>query len=43
MMSVGRLPERVPEIQVVWDEWVQEILEYLNERVRVVIDLREDA
>jgi hypothetical protein len=34
---------KVPDVQVVWDEWVQGILAYLNNRVRVVIDLREDV
>ena len=34
---------KVPDVQVVWDAWVQEILAYLNKRVRVVIDLREDV
>jgi len=34
---------KVPDVQIVWDAWVQEILAYLNKRVRVVIDLREDV
>ena len=33
---------KVPDVQVLWVEWVQGILRYLNTRVRVVIDLRED-
>jgi hypothetical protein len=30
-------------VQVVWDEWVQEMLTYLDKRVRVVTDQREDV
>ncbi len=42
--DVGReIAKKVPEIQVVWDEWVQEILEYLTGRVRVVLDMRTKA
>jgi len=33
----------VPDVQVVWDDWVQEILVYLDKRVRVVIDQRDDV
>ena len=40
MMSGGRLQKKYPEIQVIWDEWVKEILEYLAGRVHVVMDLR---
>ena len=42
--DVGKeLTEKVPDVQVFWDEWVQEILKYLNKRVRVVVDMREDV
>jgi len=42
--DVGKeIAGKVPDVQVVWDAWVQEILVYLNKRVRVVIDLREDV
>ena len=42
--DVGKeIAGKVPDVQVVWDAWVQEILAYLNTRVRVVIDKREDA
>jgi hypothetical protein len=41
--DVGReIAGKVPDVQVFWDEWVQGILAYLNKRVRLVIDLRED-
>jgi hypothetical protein len=41
--DVGKeIAGKVPDVHVVWDEWVQGILAYLNKRVRVVIDLRED-
>jgi len=35
--------QKVPGIQVVWDDWVREILDYLRGRVRVVIDLRKNS
>jgi hypothetical protein len=39
--DVGReIAQKVPDVQVVWYEWVQEMLIYLNKRVRVVIDQR---
>jgi hypothetical protein len=39
--DVGReIAKKVPEIQVIWDEWVKEILEYLTGRVHVVVDMR---
>ena len=39
--DVGReVAQKVPDVQVVWYEWVQEMLIYLNKRVRVVIDQR---
>jgi hypothetical protein len=39
--DVGQeIAKKVPEIQVIWDEWVKEILEYLARRVHVVVDLR---
>jgi len=42
--DVGKeIAGKVPDVQVVWDAWVQEILGYLNKRVRVVIDQREDV
>ena len=42
--DVGReIAQKVPDVQVVWDEWVQEMLTYLNKRVRVVIDQRKDV
>jgi hypothetical protein len=42
--DVGReIAKKVPDVQVVWDAWVQEMLSYLNKRVRVVIDTREDV
>jgi len=42
--DVGReIAQKVPDVQVVWDDWVQEILAYLDERVRVVADRREDV
>ena len=33
---------KVPDVPIVWDDWVEEIIGYLNKRVRIVIDLRED-
>jgi hypothetical protein len=40
--DVGKeIIKKVPDVQIVWDAWVQEILEYLSERVRVIIDLRK--
>ncbi len=42
--DVGKeIAGKVPDVQVFWDEWVQEILKYLNKRVRVVVDLREEV
>jgi hypothetical protein len=42
--DVGKeIAGKVPEVQVVWDAWVQEMLAYLNKRVRVVIDTSEDV
>jgi hypothetical protein len=42
--DVGReIAKKVPDVQVVWDEWVQEMLIYLNKRVRVIIDQRQDV
>ncbi len=37
------IAQKVPDVQVVWDEWVQEMLTYLDKRVRVVTDQREDV
>jgi hypothetical protein len=34
---------KVPSVPIVWDEWVDEIIEYLDSRVRIIIDLREDS
>jgi hypothetical protein len=31
----------VPEEPVIWAEWVEEILTYLNGRVRIAFDVRE--
>jgi len=33
---------KVPDAWIVWDEWVKEMILYLNRRVRIVIDMRED-
>jgi hypothetical protein len=42
--DVGReIAQKVPDVQVVWDEWVQDMLTYLDNRVRAVIDQREDV
>jgi hypothetical protein len=42
--DVGReIAKKVPDVQVVWDDWVQEILVYLDKRVRVVTDQRDDV
>ncbi|MDD1711610.1 MAG: DUF2117 domain-containing protein [Methanoregulaceae archaeon] len=42
--DVGReIAKKVPEIQVIWDEWVEEILRYLAGRVHVVMDLRTNT
>ena len=39
--DVGReIAKKVPEIQVIWDEWVEEMLAYLEGRVHVVMDMR---
>jgi hypothetical protein len=41
--EVGKeIAGKVPDTQVEWNEWVQEILLYLNKRVRVIVDLREN-
>ena len=41
--EVGKeIAGKVTDIQVDWSEWVQEILTYLDKRVHVVVDLRED-
>jgi hypothetical protein len=37
------IARKVPDVQVVWTVWVQEILKYLNNRVRIVIDLRKKS
>jgi hypothetical protein len=37
------IKKRVPETQVVWDEWVREILDYLHDRASVVVDLRKKS
>ena len=34
---------KVPDVPVIWDKWVDEIIGYLDSRVRIVIDLREDT
>jgi hypothetical protein len=43
--DVGKeLRNYIPDTSVSWDAWVQEILEHLKDRVRIVTDLRkEDA
>jgi hypothetical protein len=42
--DVGReIAQKVPDVQVVWDEWVRDMLTYLDNRVRAVIDQREDV
>jgi hypothetical protein len=42
--DVGReIAGKVPDVQVFWDEWVRDILAYLNKRVKVVVDLRKDV
>jgi len=42
--DVGReIAGKVPDVQIFWDEWVQGILVYLNKRVRVIVDLRQDV
>ena len=42
--DVGKeISGKVPDTRIVWDEWVNEIIGYLNRRVRIVIDLREDV
>jgi hypothetical protein len=33
---------KVPDERIFWDDWVKEMILYLNGRVRIVIDLRED-
>jgi hypothetical protein len=37
--EIGKI---APDARIVWDVWVQRILDYLNGRVRVVIDLRKE-
>jgi hypothetical protein len=37
--EIGKI---VPDTRIVWDAWVQQMLDYLNGRVRVVIDLRKE-
>jgi len=42
--DVGReIAQKVPDVQVVWDAWVQEMLTYLNKRVQVILDRRKDV
>jgi hypothetical protein len=41
--DVGKeIGKYVPDTPVVWYAWMQEILEYLDGRVRIVIDLRKE-
>jgi hypothetical protein len=41
--DVGKeIGEIVPDTDVAWDAWVRQMLDYLNGRVRVVIDLRKE-
>jgi hypothetical protein len=37
--EIGKI---VPDTGVIWDAWVQQMLDYLNGRVRIVIDLRKE-
>jgi hypothetical protein len=32
----------VPDVPIIWDEWVNEIIRYLDTRMRIIIDLREE-
>jgi hypothetical protein len=32
----------VPDVPIVWDEWVSEIIRYLDTRMSIIIDLREE-
>jgi hypothetical protein len=42
--DVGKeIAGKVPDVQVVWDDWVQEILVYLDKRVRMVTDQRDNV
>jgi hypothetical protein len=36
------IARNVPDVPIVWDEWVDEIIRYLDKRIRIIIDLRED-
>jgi hypothetical protein len=36
------IARNVPDVPIVWDEWVDEIVRYLDTRIRIIIDLRED-
>jgi hypothetical protein len=41
--DVGKeIARKVPDSRIVWDEWVKEMIEYLDTRARIVIDMRED-
>ena len=37
--EIGKI---VPDTGVIWDAWVQQMLDYLNGRVRIVINLRKE-
>jgi len=32
----------VPDVPIVWDEWVGETIRHLDKRIRIIIDLREE-
>ena len=42
MTWVKRSQWNVPDVPIVWDEWVGETIRYLDKRMRIIIDLRED-
>jgi hypothetical protein len=41
--DVGKeIARNVPDVPIIWDEWVGETIRYLDKRMRIIIDLRED-
>jgi hypothetical protein len=36
------ITRNVPDVPIIWDEWVSETIRYLEKRMRIIIDLRED-
>jgi hypothetical protein len=41
--DVGKeIANYVPDTPVLWNAWLKEMLEYLDKRVRVVLDLRKE-